>query len=79
VSGADPAAIYAASFVPSADALRGPLAELGQGLAGQLAELWARPSPERCERLSHNLDGALRQVRALREALLREGDGHGER
>lgn len=65
---------YAASFTPDADAIRAPLAELGQGLAGQFAELWARPSPERCERLALNLDGALRQVRALRESLIR-GEG----
>ena len=63
--------------MPDAEAWRRQLLEVGDGLQGQCYELHARPSPERCERLLINLEGAARAIRAFRERLVLEGDGDG--
>jgi hypothetical protein len=75
MNGVDAAAAYAALHAPSADTLRRSLPEVGDGLQGQLHELSARPSAERCEQAARNLEGARLTVLRLREALLREGTG----
>ena len=77
MTGPDAAAAYASLYAPSADTLRRSLPEVGEGLASQLAELSARPSPDRCEQLARNLEGTRLSVMRLREALLREGSGDG--
>lgn len=56
------------------EGLRRQLPEIGEGLAAQLAELANRPSPDRCELLARNLDGARSAVMRYRERLL-AGDG----
>ena len=77
MNGPDAAAAYAAMHAPTADALRRSLPDVGDGLAGQLAELCVRPSAERCEAAARNLEGARLSVMRLREALLREDIGDG--
>lgn len=79
MNAADAARFFAVQHVPSAEELRRPLGELGEGLAGQLAELQARPDPDRCERLALNLEGARRMILTLRERLIAEGgEGDGQ-
>lgn len=74
----DAAVAYAALYAPTAEELRRSLPDVGDGLQGQLHELSARPSPDRCEQLARNLEGARLSVLRLREALLREGTGDGQ-
>jgi hypothetical protein len=78
VTGIDAAAVYAALHAPSATELLRALPDVGDGLQGQLHELSARPSADRCEAAARNLDGARLTVMRLREALLREGGGDGQ-
>jgi len=73
MTGADAAAAYAALHAPGSDILRRSLTGVGDGLQGQLHELSARPSAERCEQAARNLEGARLTVLRLREALVREG------
>jgi hypothetical protein len=73
-----PAALYAASYTPSMEDLRKCLPEVGQRTEGQLAQLHHSPTPERCDRMLIELEGVLQLVRRLREAMLREGGGHGQ-
>jgi hypothetical protein len=77
MTGLDAAAAYATLHTPSANTLRRSLPDVGDGLQGQLHELSARPSVERCEQAARNLEGARLTVMRLREALLREGTGDG--
>ncbi|GGD40684.1 hypothetical protein [Pseudoxanthomonas indica] len=53
--------------------IRTQLPDVGEGLAGQLADLARDATPERCERLLVNLRGVQAQVLRLREGLMREG------
>jgi hypothetical protein len=69
--------LYAASYAPTAEQLTGVLADLGEGLAAQFAELQRSPTADGAERLSVNLDGARRHVLKLRECLIR-GEGYGQ-
>lgn len=69
----------APAYVPQLEDLRRQLPDLGDGLQAQCHELYAHPTPERCERVAVNLEGARRAVLTLRERLLAEGEGHGER
>lgn len=55
-----------------AEHIRGQLPEIGQGLAGQLADLSRDCTPERCERALINLRGAQQTILRLREALQRK-------
>jgi hypothetical protein len=71
MSGQD-ARLYAASYAPSVEQLTQGLADLGDGMAGQFAEL------ERAESIAYNLDGARRHVLKLRERLIAEGEGNGQ-
>lgn len=60
---------------PDADTLRRGLADIGEGIAAQMAALEAMATPERAERCAYNLDGARIAVLRLRESLIREGTG----
>ncbi|MBE2211194.1 MAG: hypothetical protein IAE66_06265 [Xanthomonadaceae bacterium] len=66
-------AAQAALYGPSAVALARTMAELGEGLSAQLADLERDPTPVRAELMAINLEGAKRAVLRLREALVREG------
>jgi hypothetical protein len=46
----------------------------GEMLAAQFAELSARPDPERCDRLLHDLSSALALVKRARDRLLNPDD-----
>lgn len=61
------------AYVPKLEDLRRQLPDLGDGLQAQCHELYAAPTPERCERLALNLEGARRAILTLRERLLTEG------
>lgn len=65
--------LYATS---SADLLQ-PLSEIGTSLGAQLCELAGLPTPERCERLSMELDGVRRHVARIREQLIKESAAGG--
>ena len=60
---------------PVQEAIQPQLADIGEGLAGQFADLQRDCTAERCERLVVNLRGAQSAVLRLREALEREGRG----
>ncbi|WP_162125699.1 hypothetical protein [Pseudoxanthomonas wuyuanensis] len=62
-------------YGPSAAELRRQLPDLGDGLRAQCIELHNAPSPERCERLALNLDGARRAVLQLAETMRHEQRG----
>lgn len=62
-------------FAPDSESLRRHLADLGEGLQAQCAELQRAPTPERAERLACNLAGAHRLALAFRERLIAEGTG----
>ncbi|MGY6517380.1 MAG: hypothetical protein ACXIUZ_01570 [Lysobacteraceae bacterium] len=57
---------------PATDLAR-PLVEIGEALAAQCSDLQRDLSPDRCERLAANLQGAARHVLRVREALLSGG------
>ena len=69
---------HAPIYTADADTLRESLPDIGEGLQAQLAELYARPDPDRAERLASNLDGARRVVLSFRERLIAEGTGDGQ-
>ncbi len=73
MTGPEAARAYAALYGPPAADLARGLAEVGEGIAGQLAELSARPSPDAAERAARNLEGARFACLKLRERLLAEG------
>lgn len=73
MSTASAAATYAALYAPTSEELRRLLPEVGEGIAGQMAELAYRPSIERVDRLIAALSGAQVTARKFREALAREG------
>ncbi len=51
---------------------QGPnLADMGDGLSAKFAELSARPAPDKCDYLLHDLTQARIAVARLRDALLR--------
>lgn len=75
ISSPDAAALNAAAFLPSLDDLRCSLPDIGDGLQGQLHELYSRPSAAAAERVAANLDGARRAVLRLRERIISEGSG----
>lgn|GEM_PF-4373548 len=54
-----------AHALPAADLL-----DLAEGLSAQLTALSADPSPDRCETVAANLDGARRAVLRLRAVLM---------
>jgi len=54
--------------------LRRQLVDLGDGLAGQFAELERDFTPERAERLLHNLAGSMAHVRRLVALGVADGD-----
>jgi hypothetical protein len=68
-----------AQYVPSAEDLARGLPDMADGLHAQLCELSARPTPDGAEILACNLAGAHRAILRLREAILREGAGDGQR
>lgn len=53
-----------------AETIRRTLPDVGEGLAAQLAELSRAPTPERCERVAIDLQGAFAAVLRFRERLL---------
>lgn len=53
---------------PSFEELRRTLPDLGDGLAAQFADLERDFTPERAERLLHNLAGACAHIRRLSAA-----------
>lgn len=59
-------------YSPTAAALAAQLHDIGDSLSAQCAELARGPTPDRCEHLSIQLQGAARHVLALREAVQRE-------
>lgn len=65
-------AAQAALYGPSAASLARQMAELGEGLHAQLADLAKDPTPVRAELMAINLEGARRTVLRLHEALRRE-------
>ncbi len=67
-------ALYGAAYSPSAAQLASGLTDIGDGLAAQCEKLRRDPTPEGCEALAANLNGAARAVLRLREALLREAN-----
>lgn len=73
---AEHVAAQARLYGPTAEEIRRSLPEHGESVAGQLAELSARPSVERAETVIRNLDGLASLVRRYRERLVAgEGDG----
>lgn len=58
-------ALYAGVDPAAAATLRRQLVDVGDGLAAQFADLERDFTPERAERLLHNLSGAMAQVRRL--------------
>ena len=69
-------AAQARLYGPSGEEIRRSLAEHGDGLQGQLHELSARPSIERCDTAIRNLVGLADLLRRYRERLIAgEGDG----
>lgn len=58
-------ALYAGPDPAAIATLRRQLVELGDGLATQLAELERDFSPERAERVLHNLAGVQSHIRRL--------------
>lgn len=63
---------------PSVEAIAKALPDLGDCTASMLAELARDPTPERCDRMLSQLDGA-RQLVAMLRGKLREGATGGER
>lgn len=59
-----------ALYAPAAVVPTSSLVDLADSLQGQIVALTADPTPERCEAVAANLDGARRAVLRLREALL---------
>ena len=57
---------------PVQEAIQPQLADIGDGLSAQFADLQRDCTAERCERLVINLRGAQSTVLRLREALQRE-------
>lgn len=55
---------------PPASDLISNLTDLGDGLAGQFAELQRSPTPPGCEQLATNLQGASRVLMRIRQGLL---------
>ncbi|MFZ7096710.1 hypothetical protein ACOPJQ_02430 [Luteimonas dalianensis] len=68
---------YGALYGRSVAELAKGLAEVGEAMADQLSRLEAAPDPDECERVARNLEGAARACMRLREALQRQGGGHG--
>lgn len=75
MAGAQEAVVSAALYgdAPPAAAQASTMPEIGSALDLQLTQLSMDPTPERCESVAANLDGARRAVLRLREALIREG------
>lgn len=71
-------AALARLYGPSSESIRLSLPEHGESVAGQLAELSARPSIERVDTAIRNLDGLATLLRRYRERLQSEGDGGGQ-
>ena len=61
-------------YGPDAESMRRGLPEHGDSISGQLAELAARPSVERCETAIRNMAGLVQLLQRFRERLLIEGD-----
>lgn len=61
-------------YGPDAEAMRRGLPEHGESIRGQLCELAARPSVERCETAIRNMGGLVQLLQRFRERLLIEGD-----
>ncbi len=64
-----------ALYGASAAELACNLPSIGKGLQAQCDALSANSTPEACERLAGNLDGARRHVLRLRERLLADDEG----
>lgn len=60
---------------PVQEAIQPQLADIGDGLSAQFADLQRDCTAERCERLVINLRGAQSTVLRLRESLQREEQG----
>lgn len=71
-------AALARLYGPDAETIRRSLPDHGESVAGQLAELTARPSVERVETVIRNVDGLASLLRRYRERLLRELAGEGD-
>lgn len=52
--------------------------DLAERTAAQMTELARAPTPERCDRMLAQLDGARQLVARLRGSLVREGTGDGQ-
>lgn len=65
-------AAMTALYQPSASAQAKGMPEIGASLDAQLVALSMDPTPERCEAVAANLEGAKRAVMRLREAVQRE-------
>lgn len=66
-------ALYAPAPVPTVPNLH----ELADSLQRQLIALSDDPSPQQCEAVAGNLDGARRAVLRIREQLMARGVSHG--
>lgn len=71
-------AAQARLYGPTADEMRRALPGHGDGLQGQLHELSARPSIERCDAAIRNLDGLTQLLRRYRERLVAGEVGDGQ-
>lgn len=65
-------AAMTALYQPPASAQAKGMPEIGAALDAQLVALSMDPTPERCEAVAANLEGAKRAVMRLREAVQRE-------
>ncbi|MGY0503816.1 hypothetical protein [Luteimonas sp. e5] len=60
-------------YGPNAEAMRRELADISDCLHGQLQELHARPTGDKCDRMLIALEGLRRYVCRFRERLIDEG------
>lgn len=60
---------------PSCEAMAAALPDLGDATSAMLAKLARDPTPNRCDRVLAQLDGARQLVSRLRGSLIREGTG----
>jgi len=71
------AAYLASQQGPTAQELARALPDLGDATAGMLAELARDPTPDRCDRMLVQLDGARQLVSRLRGLIQASSPAHG--
>jgi hypothetical protein len=76
-SSADQIAALAALYSQPSFDLCQALPDIADRIHGQLHELLRKPTPDRAERLSLELEGTRRHVLRIREALIRESTPQG--